>query len=170
MTIREIRLVSHTHTDFGFTDYPDTVFRHHNRIIDRAIEVCEAEAGRDDAAQFRWTSEVAAITENWLRTASSRQIDRFLALHQQGKMGVGGMLVHWTPLVSPANAARSMRAIDRLRREYGLTVDVAWQCDVNGLGWHWVDLLLDMGMKGMVLAPNPHRGMPFETQQRMFNW
>lgn len=170
MTIREIQLVSHTHTDFGFTDYPDTVFRHHNRIIDRAIEVCEAEAERDDAAQFRWTCEVAAITENWLQTASSSQIDRFLALHRQGKMGIGGMLVHWTPLVSPANAARSMRAIDRLRRDYELDVDIAWQCDVNGLGWHWVDLLLDMGIKGMVLAPNPHRGMPFETQQRMFNW
>jgi alpha-mannosidase len=170
LTIKEIQLVSHTHTDFGFTDYPDTVFRHHNRIIDRAIDICEAEAGRDERAQFRWTCEVAAITANWFRSASSRQKDRFLALHRDGRMGVGGMLVHWTPLITPANAARSMRTIDFLRRQCELDVNIAWQCDVNGLGWHWVDLLIDMGMDGMVLAPNPHRGMPFETQQRVFNW
>src|SRR5690606_20258447 len=118
MTVREIHLVSHTHTDFGFTDYPDTLFRHHNRIIDRAIEVCEAEADRDEKAQFRWTCEVAAITENWLRSASSNQIDRFISLHREGKMGVGGMFVHWTPLLTPANGARSMRSVARLRRDY----------------------------------------------------
>ena len=170
MPIQEIHLVSHTHTDFGFTDYPDTLLRHHNRIIDRAIDTCEAESGREDRARFRWTCEVAAITANWFRTASTAQKDRFLCLHREGLMAAGGMAVHWTPLISPANAARSMRMVDFLRRECELDVRVAWQCDVNGLGWHWLDLLIDMGMDGFVLAPNPHRGMPFDTQQRVFNW
>lgn len=170
MSIEHIHLVSHTHTDFGFTDYPDTLMRHHNRIIDRAIDICEAESGREDRARFRWTCEVAAITANWFRNASTSQKDRYLRLHREGLMGAGGMMVHWTPLISPANAARSMRTIDFLRRECELDVRVAWQCDVNGLGWHWIDLLIDMGMDGFVLAPNPHRGMPFETQQRVFNW
>ena len=170
MTVKTLYLVNHTHTDFGYTDYPVSLYRLHRRIIDRAIEVCEAHAHLPDAARFRWTCEVAEITLDWFRHASSASIDRFLRLHEQGLMGVAGMPVHWTPLVSPALAERSLDRVRALRADFGLSIRTAWQCDVNGLGWFWTDLLLDAGIDRLVVASNPHRGIPDLVSPRLFAW
>jgi alpha-mannosidase len=170
MTIDTIYLVNHTHTDFGYTDYPDTLYRQHRRIIDDAIEVCEANAHRADPSRFRWTCEVAEITVDWLRHAPASQIDRFKALHAAGLMGVAAMPMHWTPLLSPALAERSLDLLRTLRHDYGLTVRTAWQCDVNGLTWYWTDLLLNAGVERLLFAPNPHRGMADPLGPHLFNW
>ncbi len=170
MKVETLYLVNHTHTDFGYTDYPESLYRLHRRIIDRAIEVCETHAHLPDPARFRWTCEVAEITLDWFRHASSTMVDRFLRLHEQGLMGVAGMPVHWTPLVSPALAERSLDRLRALRSDYGLSVRTAWQCDVNGLGWYWTDLLLDAGIDRLVMASNPHRGIPDRVAPRLFAW
>lgn len=169
MTPQTLCLVNHTHTDFGYTDYPGTLYRLHRSIIDRAIDVCEAHAHLPDESRFRWTCEVTEITLDWLRHAPAAQIDRFLALQRAGLIGVAGMAMHWTPLVSPALAER---AFDRVRilRAHGIDVRTAWQCDVNGLGWFWTDMLLDAGIDRLVMAPNPHRGMPDALGPRLFDW
>ncbi|MCE2750047.1 MAG: hypothetical protein LW715_15240, partial [Rhodobacter sp.] len=99
MKAHTLYLVSHTHTDFGYTDYAGTLYRLHRKIIDRAIEVCEENAHLPDPARFRWTCEVSEITLDWLRHATAAQIDRFRALHEAGLMGVAAMPVDWTPLV-----------------------------------------------------------------------
>jgi alpha-mannosidase len=170
MKLETLYLVNHTHTDFGYTDYPGTLYRLHRSIIDRAIEVCEAHAHLPDAARFRWTCEVAEITLDWFRHASPAMIDRFLRLHEKGLMGVAGMPVHWTPLVSPALAERSLDRIRTLRADYGVEIRTAWQCDVNGLGWFWTDLLLDAGIDRLVMASNPYRGIPDRVSPRLFAW
>jgi alpha-mannosidase len=170
MKAQTLYLVNHTHTDFGYTDYPGTLYRLHRSIIDRAIEVCEANAHLPDPARFRWTCEVAEITLDWFLHAPSSQIDRFQRLHEQGLIGVAGMPVHWTPLVSPALAERSLDRVRTLRTDYGLTIRTAWQCDVNGLGWFWTDLLLDAGIDRLVVGSNPYRGIPDRVSPRMFAW
>jgi len=170
MQLDTLYLVNHTHTDFGYTDYPATLYRLHRSIIDRAIEVCEDHAHLPEEARFRWTCEVTEITLDWFRHAPSAQIDRFLRLHAQGLMGVAGMPVHWTPLVSPALAERSLDQVRTLRSDFGLTVRTAWQCDVNGLGWFWTDVLIDAGIGRLVVASNPHRGIPDRVAPRLFDW
>lgn len=170
MKVQTLYLVNHTHTDFGYTDYARTLYRLHRSIIDRAIEVCEENVHLPEPARFRWTCEVSEITLDWLRHASSSQIDRFRALHDAGLMGVAAMPFHWTPLISPAMAERSLDRVRALRRDYGLTVRTAWQCDVNGLGWFWSELLLDAGVNRLVVASNPHRGIPDKVAPRLFAW
>ena len=51
--IDTIYLISHTHTDIGYTDHQDTVFRQHLEFIDQAIELGEATA---DYPEMRATS------------------------------------------------------------------------------------------------------------------
>jgi len=170
MALQTIYLVNHTHTDFGYTDYPGTLYRLHRSIIDRALDVCETHEGAPEEARFRWTCEVAEITLDWLRHAPPAQIDRFKRLHEKGLIGVAAMPMHWTPLVSPALAERSLDRVRALRQDYGLSLRTAWQCDVNGLAWHWTDTLLDAGIGSLVMASNPHRGMPDALAPRLFDW
>ena len=42
--IKTVYLISHTHTDIGYTDHQPTVFRQHLDFIDQAIELGEATA------------------------------------------------------------------------------------------------------------------------------
>jgi NAD(P)-dependent dehydrogenase (short-subunit alcohol dehydrogenase family) len=88
MKAHTLYLVSHTHTDFGCTDYAGILYRLHRKIIDRAIEMCGENAHLPDPARFRWTCEVSEITLDWLRHASGPQIDRFRTLHEAGLMGL----------------------------------------------------------------------------------
>ncbi len=41
---------------------------------------------------------------------------------------------------------------------------------MNGLGWFWTDLLLDAGVDRLVVASNPHRGIPDRVAPRLFDW
>ena len=68
LKIERIILISHTHTDIGYTDHQDTVFRQHLEFIDQAIELGEATAdnhwdtnfkasqGEDTLLRYRLTS------------------------------------------------------------------------------------------------------------------
>jgi hypothetical protein len=156
--IQTVYLISHTHTDIGYTDYQDAVFRQHCGFIDRAIELCEATADYPEEARYKWTCEVASFVERYLHERPSRQVERFLELHRRGSMAVGAMAYHWTPLLSPASMLRSLYPAMRLRQQYGIRTTSAMQCDVNGASWLWADLLPAAGITGFTMSINMHRG------------
>ncbi len=156
--IETVYLVSHTHTDIGYTDYQDTVFRQHCRFIDRAIELCEATTNYPEEARYKWTCEVASFVERYLQERPSRQVDRLLELHRQGRVAVAAMAYHWTPMLSPAGMLRSLYPTMRLRKQYGIRITTAMQCDVNGASWLWADLLPAAGITGFTMSINIHRG------------
>lgn len=168
--IRKIYLISHTHTDLGYTDHVDSVLLHHRDILIRAIEVCEESFDAPEGAQHRWTCEVTSTTLDWLRHARSDDVDRFIELHRAGRIAVGALRFHWTPLVSPRLAARTLRDVDELRETYGVTVRSAMQCDVNGLAWFWNDLLQARGITFLSTHQNPHRGYWGKYVPSVWRW
>ena len=158
MTIRKIYLLSQTHTDLGYTDHLAAVLLHHRDILDQALNVCEETFDEPEGAQHRWTCEVTSTTLDYLRNTTTRNVERFQALHKAGRMAVGALRYHWTPLVSKPLAIQTLKDIDALRYEFGITVTSAMQCDVNGLAWFWNDLLVERGVDFLVTQQNPHRG------------
>ncbi|MHA1554428.1 MAG: hypothetical protein ACTSU0_08470, partial [Alphaproteobacteria bacterium] len=168
--IRTVYLINHTHTDIGYTDYQDTLFRRQDAILESAVEMCEATADAPAGAQFRWTAEVSSLTEDFLKRAPAPLIDRFCALEREGRISVMGLPWHWTSLVTPAVAVREMESVRRLRRDHQITVRSAVQSDVNGLAWYWVDLLAACGITRFAMFANPHRGLVDDNLPRAFNW
>ncbi len=168
--IKTVYLVSHTHTDIGYTDHQNTLFRQHLDFIDRAIELCEATAAYPPEAQYRWTCEVASTVERYLQQRSPRQIDRFLKLHGEGRIAVTAMAYHWTPLLSPAAMVRSLYPVMRMRQQYGLRITSAMQCDVDGASWLWADLLPAIGITGLTMSINPYRGRRPQPRLTAFWW
>ena len=131
--IKRIYLISHTHTDIGYTDHQDTVFRQHLDFIDQAIELGEATADYPEEARYKWTCEVTSFVERYFQQRPAKQIDRFLDLHKRGQLAVAGMQYHWTPMLSTAAMLRSLMPVGRLRQDYNLDISAAMQCDVNGV-------------------------------------
>ena len=163
-------ILNHSHTDIGFTDHQDLVFRQHAAFIDQALDLCERTADYPEEAQYRWTCEVTGTTERYLNNAASSQVERFLKWHQLGRLDVGAMQYNFTPLLGVEQMYRSLLPIRRLRERWGLDLSTAMQSDVNGIAWLYADLLLDMGVDFLSMSINPVRGGVPKPYPMAFWW
>ena len=163
-------ILNHSHTDIGFTDHQDLVFRQHAAFIDQALDLCERTADYPEEAQYRWTCEVTGTTERYLESATSAQLERFLKWHKLGRLDVGAMQYNFTPLLGVEQMYRSLLPIRRLRERWGLELNTAMQSDVNGIAWLYADLLLDMGIDFLSMSINPVRGGVPKPYPMAFWW
>jgi alpha-mannosidase len=170
MQIREILLLHHTHTDVGYT-HPQTAFWElQRRIIDQAIDLCEDTADFPDASAARWTCETTWPVMHWLSRASSSSIERFRALAKAGRISVGALPIHLSPLANAAEFAHGLRAAKLLRDELGVPIRTAISHDVNGVPWPVTNLLLDAGIDAFLMGINVHSGgFPYQ-RPRWMNW
>ncbi len=163
-TIRDVLLVHHSHTDIGYTNFQDNVFAMQRDYIRRAMDLAEAYADGQPGEQFKWTCETTVIVDDFLRHARPTEIDRLQALHRRGLIGFAGMFANLTPLYSAEMLARTLYVAGRLRRDYGLDIRYALNCDVNGQSWGLVEMLLDAGFAGFAMEIN--RVMARDPQPR----
>lgn len=170
MGIKTIYVINNTHTDVGYTDHQHQTLKQQLDYIDQALDLCDQTTDYPPEAQFKWTCEVASTVNTYLRNRPPTQIERFLHLHQQGRIAIGAMAYHWTPLLSPLGMIHSLRFIGRLRDEYGLSVTAAMQNDVNGVSWLWADLLPSIGINGLLMGINPYHGVRPQPDLRGFWW
>jgi hypothetical protein len=170
MLIDAIYVIHHTHTDVGFTNDQPIFWEMQYRFIDEALRLIDRYAGNPPESRFRWTVETTCGLEAWLKTASSRDIDRLIAADRAGLIEVMAMQTNNTPLLNTAQLIESLRPVDRLRREYGLDIRHAMNCDINGQNWTLADILLDAGIEGFSMAINHHFGGPPHPRPNVFLW
>ncbi|MFM8926756.1 MAG: glycoside hydrolase family 38 C-terminal domain-containing protein [Rhodoluna sp.] len=168
--IEKVYLANHSHTDLGFTDHQDVVFRQHIEFIDRAIELCEYSANAPAESQYRWVCEVTGITERWFAQASREDIARFMKCHERGQIEVTGMQWNFTPMLGPEQMARSLYPINNLRKKYGVTITSAMQSDSNGISWMYVDFLKENGIDFLTMSVNAIRGGVPKPTPQAFIW
>lgn len=168
--IETIYLIHHSHTDIGYTHDQPIVWELQNRVLLEAIELAEKYAASDDDSAFRWTVEVTAVLEHWLARASSRDIERLIAMERAGRIEITGLFVNATPLFDIDQWVESLLLVRRLRDDYGFDIRSAMNCDVNGASWALVDLLLDAGFDGFTMAINPHFGGAMKPRPWPFRW
>ena len=169
MTIRDIYLVHHSHTDLGYTHSPAVATEMHCRFIDQALDQIDSFCDWPDDSRFRWTCESLAIVDRWFNRASSRQIDRFVSACQSELMEVTAMWCNITPLFDTEQLYQLAGKIEKYR-SIGITVRSAMNSDVNGLPWGIVDLLLDMGIDGISMAINEYFGRAPFNPPSAFRW
>jgi alpha-mannosidase len=156
--IERIYLTNHSHIDIGYTDHPEYLWPFYNRVIERAMDLIEATAKYPPEARFRYTCEVTAMVDHFLKTSSSSQVERFVKHEHAGNLDIGGMWFNFVPLLTRDEMEWTLDRVRDLRREYGFRITSAMNCDVNGLSWSWVDVLADAGIDGFSMGINEHRG------------
>ena len=169
--VNTIYLIHHSHTDIGYTSDQPVVWDLQERFIDEALHLADkyADSPRDGA--FRWTVESTVVLSNWLKYASSIQIDRFIQLEKAGRIEVTGMFANLTPLFDMDQLVESVQLIGQLRRDYGFTIRHAMNCDVNGESWSLVDVLRGAGIRSFSMAVNSAvGGFPFKQRPYPFWW
>jgi alpha-mannosidase len=165
-----IYVIHHTHTDIGFTNDQPIFWEMQYRFINDALRMIDTYSGYPDESRFRWTVETTCSLEAWLKTASSREIDRLVEADKAGLLEVMAMQTNNTPLIHTAQLIESLQPIHRLRHDYGLDIRYAMNCDINGQNWALADILLDAGIEGFSMAINHHFGGPPEPRPNVFLW
>ena len=170
MPLDTIFVVHHTHTDVGFTNDQPIFWEMQYRFIDDALRLIDRFAGNPPDSRFCWTVETTCGLDAWLETASGRDVDRLIAADKAGLLEVMAMQTNNTPLLDTYQLIESLRPVQRLRRDYGLDIRHAMNCDVNGQNWTLTDLLLDAGIEGFSMAVNHHFGGPPHPRPNVFLW
>jgi len=168
--IKTFYFVNHSHTDIGFTDYQDVSFRQHLEFIDQALDMCEATESYPVEAQAKWVCEVTGMTERYLNSRSSAQVERFLKWHKAGRIDIAGMQYNLTPLLNVEQMHRTLYPVKRMKEQYGIDIRVAMNCDVNGASWIFADLLPAVGIELFTMAVNPVRGSVPKPRPSAFWW
>jgi len=170
MPLDTIYVIHHTHTDVGFTNDQPIFWEMQYRFIDEALRLIDRYADYPPESRFRWTIETIAGLDAWLKTASSRDIDHLTAADEDGLLEVMAMQTNNTPLLDSYQLIESLQPVHRLRRDYGLDIRHAMNCDINGQNWTLPDLLLDAGIEGFSMAINHHFGGPPHPHPNVFLW
>ena len=168
--IDTIYLVHHSHTDIGYTNDQPIVWDLNTRFIDEALHLAEKHADEDDEAAFKWTIETTSTFKQWLDYAKDTDIMRLQKMEKAGRIEITGMFAHLTPLVDTDQLLESFQLLRSLRNDYGFEIAHAMNCDVNGLNWPAVDVMLDVGLKGFSMAINTHFGGAVKPRPLPFLW
>jgi hypothetical protein len=168
--VNTVYLIHHSHTDVGYTHDQPIVWDLHGRFIEEAVRLAGKYAGSNSDGAFRWTVENIAVLYDWLKRADPEQVQRFLELERAGRIEVTGMFANITPLLDTDELIESFQWAGKLRKEYGITITSAMNCDVNGENWPLVDLLLDLGIEGFTMAINTHFGGAPLHRPDTFRW
>jgi alpha-mannosidase len=168
--IKTFYFVNHSHTDIGFTDYQDVSYRQHMEFIDEAVNLCESTEGYPEEAKAKWVCEVTGMTERYLNSSSSSQVNRFLKWHKAGQIDIAGMQYNLTPLLNVEQMHRSLYPLRRMKERYDVDIRVAMNCDVNGASWIFADLLPAVGIELFTMAVNPIRGSVPKPRPSAFWW
>ncbi len=168
--IDTIFLIHHSHTDIGYTNDQPIVWDLNTRFIDEALALAEKYAERNSDGAFRWTIETTAPLQRWLHYASTRDVERLQMLERRGRVEITGMFAHLTPLVDTDQLIESFQFLRVLREDYGFTIKHTMNCDVNGVNWPFVDVLLDCGLEGHSMAINSHFGGALRPRPYPFLW
>ncbi|WP_157442509.1 hypothetical protein [Deinococcus misasensis] len=168
--LNTLYVVHHSHTDIGFTLDQPLVWELHQRFLDDALNAAEHFEHHPFESRFRWTVEATWPLMRWLQNASPADIQRFQRLEQKGLLEVTAMPLNITPLYDQVQYAESLKCLEILRNQYGLTITSAMNCDVNGHNWALADLLLDHGISGFSMAINHHFGGAPDPRPWVFDW
>jgi len=161
--IGHVDIVHHTHTDFGYTDMPSVCRDLQVRFLDAALQTCL------DDQRFHWTVEGTVALDDWWRGASPQRRDELLRMVNAGQMDVMAFAFNQAPFM---NAIQWRRSLDWLPTELLKAVHprAAMQNDVNGCPRAGAILLLDRGIRHLLMGINADSGGPPFQRPSAFWW
>ena len=157
-----VYLVTHSHTDIGYTRPQSEILPEHLRFIDYALDYCDLTDDYPEDSRFKWTCEVSWPVSEYLKRRPQSQIDRLVKRIKEGRIEVAGMYLNYSEILDENLLASQLKPLKRLR-DAGIDVKAAIQDDVNGIGWSLVDYFNDIGLKYVNMGEHGHRAIvPFD--------
>lgn len=148
----KLYIVPGIHTDIGYTDTQEAVFRRFNANLDTVIELCRRNP------LFKWNIEVAWELQNYMASRPDTSIQALLRLIEEGRVGLhAGYLNELTALLSDEAMNRVIYYATDLRRRYGMDTSSAILTDVPSATWSVPSMLAASGVRFFAQGSNQTR-------------
>jgi len=164
--IKEIHIIHHSHTDFGYTDLPSTAREQQVRYIGQAVKIALKTETFPDLARFRWTCEVLLPVADFLEQATPAERRGFDRAFKSGQIELGAMPAVISGLMWAEELDAALEKLQPIFRKY--RPPVVLQNDVNGMPWGLLPRMRQAGARYAWMGINPYSG--FSPAQRPALW
>lgn len=148
-------ILPHSHVDIGFTHVQTDVMKRQWEHFEAALDIAEKTKDYPEGARFKWNAEVLWAVDAFLKEAPPEKKARFLEAVKSGTIGIDALYGNeLTALCRPEELMRLLDCANRLRDEYGMSIDSAMISDVPGYTWGMVPVLAQNGIKYFSVGPN----------------
>jgi alpha-mannosidase len=150
-----VYLLPHSHVDIGYTHVQTDVELSHWKYYEQALEASLKTADYPPGAQFKWNAEVLWATDSYLKQASPEKRQAFIDAMKKGWIGLDALYGNeLTGLCRPEELIELVAYGNRLKREFGISIESAMISDVPGYTWGIVSVLAESGVKYFSIGPN----------------
>ena len=150
-----VYVVPSSHTDIGYTDLQERVFRRHNENTLKALNACDTDPA------FVWNLEVAAQAD-FLKAANARAFAQLMERVHAGRIGLPGLYLNMlTGLCDGEELIAAFRRSHELGRTYGFQVQAANLTDVPSAVGTLPMVLAGSGIRYFAEGVNQDRGPVF---------
>ncbi len=163
--IKTLYVIHHSHTDIGYTHGQSRIIRWHGEFIRQAMDIAQR---RDD---FVWTCETHFPIEEFWKTATTADRERFIHLARSGRIGLSGSFFNFTELPdAPLLTSLAARPRD-FATAHGLSLRAAMTADINGTTTAQGRALAAAGVELLVTFIHPHHGyVPLRKRAALYDW
>jgi hypothetical protein len=152
---RVFYVLMHSHNDIGYTDIQPRIAAKQAQNVIRALDLIEKTRDFPRDAQFKWNTEVFWQVEQFYKTATPEQKEKFEQAVRERRLGLDPMYGNLlTGLARGEELLRQTQFATELGRRCGVTVDSMMISDVPGLTWGIVPALAQAGIKYISAGPN----------------
>ncbi len=169
MAIKVIDIVCHTHTDFGYTDYPLKAGQLLKQYVGDAIDAAERTAHLPENDRFHWTLEALLPVREWWQDASECDRKRLLSAIDRGQIEVMGLPFNITAFLNEDEWDYMLRWIPRALWDR-MHITTAMQNDINGLHTAGMAKAYDAGIHSVWIGPNNYNGAPPVPNPILVDW
>ena len=163
MSIQNIDIIHHSHTDFGFTDHPLYARRLQKEYVGQGLKLAMEDP------DFYWTAETALPAADWWESAAECDRDLLITALRTGKMDICGMAFNTTAFHTPEEWNRILKWLPRELTERWRPSSIM-QNDVNGMPRAALTRALDQGMNALWIGPNTYNALPPCATPSAFYW
>ena len=169
----EIHLIPQSHLDIGYTHTQPEVLKLQVEYLKTALDYIDRTKDYPAEAQFRWHPEGMWAVEEFMRTSSDAEKERFIAACRSQHIHLDALYAQgMTGLYSEEELMELMSCSKRFEQQHGVSITSAMQSDVPGHSWGMATALAHHGVKYLSTAPNTsHRiGRIYDWADRPFYW
>ncbi|KAF1300881.1 glycosyl hydrolase [Enterococcus sp. JM9B] len=169
----KIYLISHSHTDIGYTDRQEKIERYHVDFIKQVIALNRAidDGKHPEWKGFKWTCENFWQVENFLNHSNDTEKKDFYHYVATGRIDVSLNYLNMTELVDSNILEEKLTKGVAWAKKIGFTGRSAMTADVNGYSWGYSTALYRSGIRNLFSCVHGHHGLaPLRYQQRPFKW
>lgn len=165
--INTVYVIHHSHTDIGYTDLQERVIDTQKDYIHTVLSIME----KPEYENFRWNCETLFCVEEFFKSASKEEKERFCKLVSEGKLGISANYLNFTDLLDSEIYNERLGEWTEYFSNQNVEMKTAMIADINGISMGCRDAMLNHGVEFLYTNIHCHHGMyPLYQNQTAYWW